>query len=102
MGWGAYAVAVSGRHPGFGDAVKDAFSCPGLGLASAPAFLLVLAIVPIYGPLFVLAAYMWLLLTTIAAVIPALELDTQSALVAATAGCVVLFAVAQVLPLLVV
>ena len=106
LGWGAYAVAVYafGTQAFRGRRDKDAFTrlLQGLGLASAPAFLLVLGIVPVYGPLFILAAYMWLLLTTVAAVIPALELDSQSALVTGTAGCVVLFAVSQVVPLLLV
>jgi hypothetical protein len=106
LGWGAYAVAVYafGTRAFKGRRDKDAFTrlLQGLGLASAPAFLLVLGIVPVYGPLFVLAAYIWLLLTTVAAVIPALELDNQSALVTGTAGCVVLFAVSQVIPLLLV
>ena len=106
LGWGAYAVAVYafGTQAFRGRRDKDAFTrlLQGLGLASAPAFLLVLGIVPVYGPLFVLAAYIWLLLTTVAAVMPALELDNQSALVTGTAGCVVLFAVSQVMPLLLV
>lgn len=104
LGWGAYAVTVYavGTRAFRGRRNKAAFTrlLQALGLANAPAFLLVLGIVPVYGPLFVLAAYMWLLLTTIAATIPTLELDSQSALVAGTTGCMVLFAVSQVMPLL--
>jgi hypothetical protein len=59
----------------------------------------VLGVVPTFGPLFVLGAYVWILLTTTAAIGLPLELNRDLSLIVATVGCLALFTVSQVVPL---
>lgn len=104
-GWAVYAGAVyfvgTAMFPGKKTPGTLTRLLRGLGLAAAPMPLLVLGIVPVYGPLFVLATYIWVLLTTAVAVRPALELDKESAGMTATTGALLLFAVSQVGPMIV-
>jgi hypothetical protein len=70
-----------------------------LGLAMSPALLLVLGIVPTFGPLFVLGAYKWVLVAATTAIATTLELNRDSSIIVATVGCLVMFTVSQVAPL---
>jgi len=105
LGWIAYVVAVyfvgTQVFPGDRGERVLARMLPALGLATAPAMLLALGAAPVYGPLFVLVANVWIMLTTTTALTPALGLDRQSALVTATVACLAMFAIAQVLPVVV-
>jgi hypothetical protein len=69
-----------------------------VGLASAPALLLVLGAVPVYGPLFVLGIFIWILVAMTVAVEPALELTRESAILTAAVAWLLFFAIAQVAP----
>ncbi|HEY8767316.1 MAG TPA: YIP1 family protein [Dehalococcoidia bacterium] len=69
-----------------------------VGLASVPALLLVLGAVPVYGPLFVLGIFVWLLVAMTVAVEPALELDRESAIMTAAVAWLLFFAIAVVAP----
>jgi hypothetical protein len=69
-----------------------------LGLAAAPGFLLVLGAFPIYGPLFLLCALLWIMLTSIKATELSLELDRQSAAYTVIFAWLALFAITAVLP----
>ncbi len=104
LGWAAFALTVytmgTQAFPGRRSPETLPKLVRVLGLATAPALLLVMGVVPVYGPLFVLAAYIWLLLTTATAVAGPLELNRDSSLILATVGCLVLFTVSQVAPLL--
>ena len=71
-----------------------------LGLASTPALLLFFGVIPTYGPIPVLIAYFWMFITTVHAVYPPLNIDRQSAIVTAAAGCLTLFTVSLVVPIL--
>jgi len=71
-----------------------------LGLAATPALLLFFGVIPTYGPIPVLIAYFWMFITTVHAVYPPLNIDRQSAIVTAAAGCLTLFAVSRVVPIL--
>lgn len=106
LGWAAFAFTVYsiGTQAFPGRRSKDTLPrlIRSLGLATAPALLLVLGAVPTYGPLFVLAAYMWLLATTATAIAVSLELNRDSSIIVATVGCLVLFTVSQVAPLVLV
>jgi hypothetical protein len=73
-----------------------------LGLAASPGFLLVLGAFPIYGPLFLLGALLWIMLTSIKATELSLELDRQSAAYTVIFAWLALFAVTAVLPAVVV
>jgi len=103
LGWAAFAFTVYsiGTQAFPGRRAEDTLPrlIRSLGLATAPALLLVLGAVPTYGPLFVLAAYMWMLTTTTTAIAVPLELNRDSAIIVATVGCLVLFTVSQVAPL---
>jgi hypothetical protein len=106
LGWAAFVFAVYsiGTQAFPGRRGEDTLPrlIRSLGLATAPALLLVLGAVPTYGPLFVLAAYMWLLATTATAIAVSLELNRDSSIIVATVGCLVLFTVSQVAPLVLV
>lgn len=106
LGWAAFAFTVYsiGTQAFPGRRTEDTLPrlIRSLGLATAPALLLVLGAVPTYGPLFVLAAYMWLLTTTSKAIAVPLELNRDSSIIVATVGCLVLFTVSQVVPLVLV
>jgi hypothetical protein len=103
IGWTAYAGTVylmatlvyPARRP------RGAFklTLQTLGLATAPCFLLLLRAVPIYGAVFPLVAGVWVIMSTAPAVIASLEVDRQSAQVAAITGGLAFFAVSQVLPM---
>lgn len=103
IGWAAYAGTVyltatliyPTRRP------RDAFklTLQTLALATAPCFLLLLRAVPIYGAVFPLAAGVWVIQTTVPAVISSLEVDRPSAQVAAIAGGLAFFAISQVVPM---
>lgn len=105
LGWIAYVFTVyfvgTRVFPGGRDEGVLRRMLPALGLATAPAMLLALGAVPVYGPMFVITANIWVMLTTTAAITPVLGLDRQSALVTATVACLVMFAIAQVLPVVV-
>lgn len=105
LGWAAFGMVVYGfgtlvaggrvgRRP-FRRLVRT------LGIAASPALLLVFGIIPVYGAIPVLAVYVWLFLTTTHAITPALELDSNSSVITAAFGILTLFAVAEVLPVLV-
>jgi hypothetical protein len=100
VGWIACAVTVQivGRQVFGGRNVAPGVVPQTVGLASAPALLLVLGAVPVYGPLFVLAIFIWLLVTMTVAVEPALELDRESAILTAAVAWLLFFAIAQVAP----
>ncbi len=106
LGWAAFAFTVYsiGTQAFPGRRGEDTLPrlIRSLGLATAPALLLVLGAAPTYGPLFVLAAYMWLLATTATAIAVSLELNRDSSIIVATVGCLVLFTVSQVAPLVLV
>ena len=103
LGWGAFVYTVyavgTGAFPGHRDERTFRRLSLGLALATAPALLLVLGVVPTFGPLFVLGAYVWILLTTTAAIGLPLELNRDLSLIVATVGCLALFTVSQVVPL---
>ena len=71
-----------------------------LGLAATPALLLAFGVIPIYGPIPVLVAFFWMFITTVHATYPPLNIDRQSAIVTAAVGCLTLFAVSRVGPIL--
>ena len=71
-----------------------------VGLASSPALLLVLTAVPVYGPLFVLCIFAWLLVAMTVAVQASLELDRESAVLTAGVGWLLFFGIAAVAPAL--
>lgn len=103
LGWGAfvYTAYAMGTQAFPGERGKGVFRrlalC--LALATTPALLLVLGAVPTYGPLFVLGAYIWVLLATTTAVSSVLALNRDLSLIVATVGCLALFTVSQVIPL---
>ncbi len=103
LGWAAFAGTVYsiGTQAFPGRRSDDTLPrlIRSLGLATTPALLLLLGAVPVYGPLFVLAAYMWLLTTTAKAIAVPLELNRDSSIIVAAVGCLVLFTVSQVAPL---
>jgi hypothetical protein len=72
-----------------------------LGLASGPALLFVLGALPVYGPLFLLAAFAWLFVSFAVAIHVTLEVDIESAILAAASGWLLYFAIAAVAPALV-
>ena len=104
LGWAAFAVTVYAMGTQAFPGRRSPQTLPRLirvlGLATAPAFLLVMGVIPTYGPLFVLIAYMWILLTTATAVSGPMELNRDSSIIVATVGCLVLFTISQVAPLL--
>lgn len=69
-----------------------------VGLASSPAVIFALGVLPIYGPLFVLAASLWIGAATAVALTPAFGWDRGYAFIATATGWVVYFGVALVLP----
>jgi hypothetical protein len=69
-----------------------------IGLAFAPGPLVVLGIIPIYGPMFTLAALLWVGVTSIKATEIGLEMDRQSAAFTAIISWLALFAIAVVIP----
>jgi len=103
LGWGAFAYTAyaMGTQAFPGERGKGVFRrlalC--LALATTPALLVVLGAVPTYGPLFVLGAYIWVLLATTTAVSSVLALNRDLSLIVATVGCLALFTVSQVIPL---
>lgn len=105
-GWAAYGAMVYW----FGTTVANGRQTPKtfkhlvqtLGLAASPAVFLVLGIIPTFGAIPVIAVYVWIFLTTTHAISAPLELDSQSAVVTAAFGVLTLFAVSQVLPLVLV
>jgi Yip1 domain len=71
-----------------------------LAFAQAPRALLVFGLaLPGFGLLLALATFVWTLAASVAAVEETLEIDTQSALLAAMTGWLAMFAIAQALPL---
>jgi len=106
LGWCAFAFTVYsiGTQAFPGQRGKDTFQrlVRALALATTPALLVVLGVVPTYGPLFVLGAYIWVLLTATTAISAPLELNKDSSIIVATVGCMVLFTVSQIAPILIV
>jgi hypothetical protein len=72
-----------------------------LGFAYSPAALLMLGIVPVFGPLFVIGILIWLGVTTVVAVITALEMEEETAVITAFAGWIPLFALTLIAPQLI-
>jgi hypothetical protein len=99
-GWAAFAAAVylAGTSILGAPPARHIHYFRVAGLASSPAVIFALGIVPVYGPLFVLAVSVWMTAATAVALTPALELDRGNAVIAAATGWVVYFAVAIVLP----
>jgi hypothetical protein len=99
-GWMACAATVQivGRRVFGGRNVSPGSVPQTVGLASAPALLLVLGAVPVYGPLFVLGIFIWILVAMTVAVEPALELTRESAILTAAVAWLLFFAIAQVAP----
>jgi hypothetical protein len=106
LGWCAFAFTVYsiGTQAFPGQRGKDTFQrlVRALALATTPALLVVLGVVPTYGPLFVLGAYIWVLLTATTAISAPLGLNKDSSIIVATVGCMVLFTVSQIAPILIV
>ena len=100
VGWTVCAATVQivGTRVFGGRIVSPGAVPQAVGLASAPALLLVLGAVPVYGPLFVLATFVWLLVAMTVAVEPALELNRESAILTAAVAWLLFFAIAQVAP----
>jgi hypothetical protein len=71
-----------------------------LGLAAAPGPLLILGIIPIYGPMFTLGVLIWVMLTSIKATEIGLEMERQYAAFTAIISWLALFAIAVVIPAL--
>jgi hypothetical protein len=71
-----------------------------IGLAFAPGPLVILGIIPIYGPMFTLGALLWVGVTSIKATEIGLEMDRQSAAFTAIISWLALFAIAVVIPAL--
>lgn len=104
FGWALFGLVVywvgtvvSGGHfgwPVFKRLVRT------LGIAASPAIFFALGIIPLYGAIPVLAVYVWILVTTVHAIVPALETDQNSAVVTSAFGVLMLFAVAEVMPAL--
>jgi hypothetical protein len=69
-----------------------------IGLAFAPGVLVIFGIIPIYGPMFTLAALIWVMLTSIKATEIGLEMDRQSAAFTAIISWLALFAIAVIIP----
>ena len=101
-GWAAYIgliwamgtmIFAGRRSPGNNQRLFQA-----LGLASAPGLLLVFGAFPIYGPLLTLAVLIWVLITSVVAIEPILELDRESSAIVAAVSWFGLFAIAMVLP----
>jgi hypothetical protein len=99
-GWIACAgtVQIVGTRVFGGRIVSPGAVPQAIGLASAPALLLVLGALPVYGPLFVLAIFVWLLVAMTVAVEPALELVRESAIMTAAVAWLLFFAIAVVAP----
>lgn len=100
VGWIACATIVQfvGKAA-FGGRNSSSRAVPeSLGLASVPALLLFFGAVPVFGPLFVLAIFGWLLVTMTLAVEQSLELNRESAILTAAFGWLLFFAIAQVAP----
>jgi hypothetical protein len=100
VGWTACAATVQivGVRVFGGRSVSPGAVPQAVGLASAPALLLVLGAVPVYGPLFVLGTFVWLLVAMTVAVEPALKLGRESAILTAAVAWLLFFAIAQVAP----
>ena len=104
FGWAAYAGVIymlgSLGFGGRGGSRTFQQLVQTLGLAATPALLLVFGAIPTYGPIPVLVAYFWLFITTVHATYPPMNIDRQSAIVTAAVGCLTLFAVSRVGPIL--
>jgi hypothetical protein len=77
-------------------------SLTAFGFASSPRLFFLLALVPIYGPLFVLLVLVWVAVSTTFAAKQALELDDADAAVTAMISTLALFAASIVAPSLIV
>ena len=99
-GWIACAATVQivGTRVFGGRIVSPGAVPQAIGLASVPALLLVLGALPVYGPLFVLGIFVWLLVAMTVAVEPALELVRESAIMTAAVAWLMFFAIAVVAP----
>ena len=102
VGWiGCAAIVQFVGREAFGGRNSSPRAVPeSLGLATVPALLLFLGAVPVFGPLFVLAIFGWLLVTMTLAVEQSLELNRESAILTAAFGWLLFFAIAQVAPTL--
>jgi hypothetical protein len=94
----AATVQIVGKRVFGGRNVSPGSMAQTVGLASAPALLLVLGAVPVYGPLFVLGIFIWILVAMTVAVESALEVTRESAILTAAVAWLLFFAIAQVAP----
>jgi hypothetical protein len=101
--WAAYAGVIYGfGNVGFGGRTGPKpwnQLVQTLGLATVPSLLFIFGIIPVYGPIPILAAFFWMFLATVHAISPPLNIDRQSAVVTAAVGCLTFFAFARVAPL---
>ena len=64
-----------------------------LGFAQSPKLLLVLAFVPVIGPIIAFAVTIWVLITSLVAIRQALDIDTGKAMLVALVGWLVMLAI---------
>jgi hypothetical protein len=104
IGWALYALCIyvvgTQFFGGNVERGESSLFLHRLGLAAAPGALLILGIIPIYGPLFTLGVFIWILLTSIKATEIGLDMDRQSAAFTTIIAWLALFAVAVVIPAL--
>ncbi len=104
-GWWAFVGVIYGTAKVLsgGELPEDGYRrlLATLGLAYSPATLLVLGLFPVFGPLFTLAALIWLGFTGYVAVKTALVMEADHTLLATFAAWIVLFAVSLMGPQLV-
>lgn len=101
LGWAVYVGSVyivgtwliGARRPSFLRVYQAA------GLGSAPALLLVLGLIPLYGTLLVLAASLWVAAAVAVALTFVLELTRESTVVVTVVGWCLYFAISQMAPL---
>lgn len=106
VGWAMYGAMLYwvGTTVVQGRKTKKTFNqlVRALGLAASPGIFLLLGIIPVFGAIAVIAVYVWIFLTTTHAISTPLELDSQTSVLTAAFGVLTLFAVSQVLPLVLV
>lgn len=103
VGWAMFAAMIYwfGTMVMPGHKTKKTFRhlVKALGLAASPGVFLVLGLIPVFGAIAIVAVFVWIFLTTSHAISAPLQLDNQMSVVTAAFGTLTLFAVSQVLPL---
>lgn len=106
VGWAMFAAMIYwfGTMVMPGHKTKKTFRhlIRAIGLAASPCVFLVLGLIPVFGAIAVIAVYVWIFLTTSRAISAPLQLDNQMSVVTAAFGILTLFAVSQVLPIVLV